>query len=71
MRFSSRRRRNLMGAKINSLFKSRRFWVAVAGVVIVSSETVRGNIGITADQTTNIVLVLGSWIVGDSLRITD
>ena len=60
-----------MGAKINSLFKSRRFWVAVAGVVIVSSETVRGNIGITADQTTNIVLVLGSWIVGDSLRITD
>ena len=71
MRFSFRRRRNLMGAKINSLFKSRRFWVAVAGVVIVSSETVRGNIGITADQTTNIVLVLGSWIVGDSLRITD
>jgi len=60
-----------MGAKINSLFKSRRFWVAVAGVVIVSSETVRGNIGITADQTTNVVLVLGSWIVGDSLRITD
>ena len=59
-----------MGAKINSLFKSRRFWVAVAGVVIVSSETVRGNIGITADQTTNIVLVLGSWIVGDSLRTT-
>tara|TARA_R110002020_G_scaffold187734_1_gene386244 strand:- start:356 stop:538 length:183 start_codon:yes stop_codon:yes gene_type:complete len=59
-----------MGAKINSLFKSRRFWVAVAGVVIVSSETVRGNIGITADQTTNVVLVLGSWIVGDSLRIT-
>ena len=60
-----------MGAKINSLFKSRRFWVAVAGVVIVSSETVRANVGITADQTNNIVLVLGSWIVGDSLRITD
>ena len=59
-----------MGAKINSLFKSRRFWVAVAGVVVVSSETVRANIGITADQTTNIVLVLGSWIVGDSLRTT-
>ena len=60
-----------MGAKINSLFKSRRFWVAVAGVVVVSSETVRSNIGITADQTTNIVLVLASWIVGDSLRVTD
>ena len=60
-----------MGAKINSLFKSRRFWVAVAGVVIVSSETVRANVGITADQPSNIVLVLGSWIVGDSLRITD
>jgi len=59
-----------MGAKINSLFKSRRFWVAVAGVVVVSSETVRSNIGISADQTTNIVLVLGSWIVGDSLRTT-
>ena len=59
-----------MGAKINSLFKSRRFWVAVAGVVVVSSETVRANIGITADQTPNIVLVLGSWIVGDSIRTT-
>jgi len=59
-----------MGAKINSLLKSRRFWVAVAGVVVVSSETVRSNIGISADQTTNIVLVLGSWIVGDSLRTT-
>ena len=60
-----------MGTKINSLFKSRRFWVAVAGVVVVSSETVRAYIGITADQTTNIVLVLASWIVGDSLRVTD
>jgi len=59
-----------MGSKINSLLKSRRFWVAVAGVVVVSSETVRSNIGISADQTTNIVLVLGSWIVGDSLRTT-
>ena len=57
-----------MGAKINSLLKSRRFWVAVAGVVVVASETVRSNIGISADQTTNIVLVLGSLIVGDSLR---
>ena len=59
-----------MGSKINSLLKSRRFWVAVAGVVVVSSETVRSNIGISAAQTTNIVLVLGSWIVGDSLRTT-
>jgi len=59
-----------MGTKINSLFKSRRFWVAVAGVVIVASETVRGTIGISAEQTTNVVLVLGSWIVGDSLRTT-
>ena len=59
-----------MSTKVNSLFKSRRFWVAVAGVVVVSSETVRVNIGLTADQTTNVVLVLGSWIVGDSLRTT-
>ena len=58
-----------MGAKINTLLKSRRFWVAVAGLVIVSSETVRANVGITADQTTNVILVLGSWIVGDSLRV--
>ena len=59
-----------MGTKINALLKSRRFWVAVAGLVVVSSETVRANVGITADQTTNVVLVLGSWIVGDSLRVT-
>ena len=59
-----------MSTKVNSLFKSRRLWVAVAGVVVISSETVRVNIGLTADQTTNVVLVLGSWIVGDSLRTT-
>jgi len=59
-----------MGAKINSLFKSRRFWVAVAGVVVVVGENVGLKLGISAGQTTNIVLVLGSWIVGDSLRTT-
>jgi uncharacterized membrane protein len=59
-----------MGTKINSLFKSRRFWVAVAGLVVVVSENVGLKLGVSADQTTNIVLVLGAWIVGDSLRTT-
>ncbi len=53
--------------KILSLFESRRFWAAVAGVaVVILSDT----LGMSQEQATKIVALLGAWIVGDSLNKT-
>ena len=54
--------------KVQALFVSRRFWVAVAGVAFVTLDGL--GLGLTEDQITNVVIVLGSWIVGDSIRTT-
>ena len=54
--------------KVQALFKSRRFWIAVSGVVFVAFDGL--GLGRTEGQTTNLVIVLGSWVVGDSIRST-
>ena len=55
-----------MMSKVQGLFGSRRFWVAVGGVVFVIFDGI--GLGISADQVNNLVLLGGAWIVGDSLR---
>lgn len=54
--------------KIKSLFQSRRFWVAIAGVFISAA----GQLGleISPEAIEQIVLLLAAWIVGDSLNKT-
>lgn len=59
-----------MQTKIQALFQSRRFWVAVAGVLAVTTESL-GVTTLSADQVQNIVLLCASWIVGDSVRKTE
>ena len=59
-----------MQSKIQALFQSRRFWVAVAGVLAVTTESL-GITTLNADQVQNIVLLCASWIVGDSVRKTE
>lgn len=59
-----------MQTKIQALFQSRRFWVAVAGVLAVTTESL-GITTLSADQVQNIVLLCASWIVGDSVRKTE
>ena len=54
--------------KVQALFVSRRFLLAVAGVAVVAFDGL--GLGLTEDQITNVVIVLGSWIVGDSIRTT-
>jgi len=54
--------------KVQALFTSRRFWIAVGGVVFVAFDGL--GLGLTEGQTTNLVIVLGSWVVGDSIRST-
>ena len=54
--------------KVQALFVSRRFWVAVAGVAFVALDGL--GLGLTEDQITNVFIVGASWIVGDSIRAT-
>lgn len=52
---------------LSDLLKSKRFWAAVAGIAAV---VLKDNLPIPEDQLTNLIMIIGSWIVGDSLRGT-
>ena len=54
-----------MNEIFNSLIKSRRFWAAVASIAVV---VLKDRLPIPEEQITNIVLAIGAWIVGESLR---
>ena len=53
-------------SKLSGLFSSRRFWVAVGGVVFVVFDVF--GIGLSPEQVNHVVLLGGAWIVGASLR---
>ena len=55
--------------KLKNLVKSRRFWVAIAGVVIAVSDAL--GLGLSPEIVTILVVVGASWIVGESLRSSD
>ena len=55
--------------KLQTLVKSRRFWVAVAGVIAVTSDAL--GLGLSEDMVTNFVLLGAAWIVGESLRSSE
>jgi hypothetical protein len=54
--------------KLKTLVKSRRFWVAVGGVVTVLLQDA---IGIPEETASSVVAIGIAWIVGDSLRTTE
>jgi hypothetical protein len=58
---------NMMN-KVQALFMSRRFWIAVAGVTFVIFDGM--GLGLTEEQTRNLVVVVAGWVVGDSIRVT-
>ena len=53
---------------LDKLFKSKRFWVAAAGIAVV---VLKDRLPFTDDQISTMVLTLGSWIVGESIRPVD
>lgn len=55
-----------MKDNLTKLVKSRRFWVAVAGVIAVTTEAM--GLGLSAEMVQNFVIIGASWIVGESLR---
>jgi formaldehyde-activating enzyme involved in methanogenesis len=59
-----------MNEKLKALVQSRRFWVAIAGVATVVTQSL-GITQLTQDQVEYVVLLAASWIVGDSIRKTE
>lgn len=59
-----------MQDKLKALVQSRRFWIAVAGVVAVTTQSL-GITQLTQDQIEYVVILAASWIVGDSIRKTE
>ena len=59
-----------MKEKFDSLVRSRRFWVAAAGVAVVVLKEAIG-VPLSEDQITQLVLLGASWIVGESLRSSE
>ena len=53
--------------KVKALLKSRRFWTAIGGVVVVAAQE---TLGLAPDTTNRIVAIAVAWILGDSLRVT-
>jgi hypothetical protein len=59
-------------SKLQTLVKSRRFWVAIAGLVVaVGRDQIPILQSFTDEQITQAVLMLGAWIVGESLRSSE
>ena len=56
--------------KTQALLSSRRFWVAVAGVVVAVANDGVG-LKLTEDQVTFVITMLASWIVSDGVRKTE
>ncbi len=53
--------------KVGSLFTSRRFWLMLAGVAVAITGAYKPGI---SDMVNNVILMIGSWVVGDSIRLT-
>ena len=55
-----------MFEKVKMMFKSRRFWVAVSGVVVVGANTLFGEGTVTPETVQYVVLLAAAGIEGDS-----
>jgi uncharacterized membrane protein len=60
----------MLPEKVKSLFKSRRFWIAAVGLISVCASELVG-IELNQEQIIGIVLVVATWVIGDSVRITE
>jgi len=59
-----------MGEKFKSLIRSRRFWVGVAGMLVICADSLLGEGTVNPETVQTVTLLAAAWIVGDSLRET-
>lgn len=55
--------------KLKVMLRSRRVWVAVAGLVVACTTSM--GVEVDPNLVQNVVLLAATWIVGDSLRKTE
>ena len=60
-----------MTDKLKAMLRSRRFWVGVAGVIVICADTLFGEGAVDPSTVQSVVLLAAAWIVGDSLRLTE
>ena len=54
--------------KLLGTLKSRRFWTAVGGVLVI---VFRDTLGMDPETANGVVAMMIAWILGDSLNKTD
>lgn len=57
-----------MRTKITSFLTSRRFWALVASIAVVA---LKDKLPLNEEQITQVVMAIGAWIVGESLRSSE
>tara|TARA_Y100000310_G_C20601850_1_gene773456 strand:- start:1298 stop:1480 length:183 start_codon:yes stop_codon:yes gene_type:complete len=60
-----------MVAKLKTMIVSRRFWVGVAGMLVICADGLFGEGTVNPETVQMVTLLAGAWIVGDSLRVTE
>ncbi len=55
-----------MSDKLAALFKSRRFWAALAGMAVLFADP----FGLDPETVEQTIMLISVWIVGDSLTKT-
>ena len=56
--------------KLKTMVRSRRFWVGVAGMLVICADTILGEGTVNPETVQTVTLLAAAWIVGDSLRET-
>ncbi len=54
--------------KFLALLKSRKFWAALIGVVVMVVKQYEPNFPLSEEQITNLVMVVIAYIIGTSLE---
>ena len=60
-----------MQGKLKAMLRSRRFWVGIAGMVVICADSILGEGTVDPETVSSVVLLAAAWIVGDSLRLTE
>ena len=56
---------------MKAMLRSRRFWVGVAGMIVICADSLLGEGTVNPETVSSVVLLAAAWIVGDSLRLTE
>ena len=59
-----------MQDKFKTLLKSRRFWAVASGLIVVVSKEL-GLADLDESQVQNMVMLIATWVLGESLRSSE